>query len=533
MTPLAITMLAMARMPPGALAQTPSTAENPQAALVVISPFVSMPNVGAGHHPKPYFTAQQIAENLTFAEAGRVGGTDNRGNLIWTYAALDLLDSTKVEVRSLMEKKEKSTPIAKRTVLFFIAPNILAGNVCDESCWAWYHAEIKKHSQAMVFGLGIQIHVGSGWDVEAMMRETLPPHQAEAMRSAASIASTIWVRGELTAHVLKNAGVANVDPIGCVSQLLHRNPRLGHILSAGFEHVRKVFPKTADGRGCGNDVKFIDTLGQNCSRWHPGTGHNCTLPPNGTGTMAGYSDQEMDRVRTHCPFACGTCRGRQLRIAMAMPTVLPPGTSAKAKENQETLVRAMNTLLAQNKESVVIAQTKYDSSLLWSENLGQIRHFYDVRKWREFLGGTGASATGFGHDRPFDFFIGGRIHGSMAAISVGVPTVIIPNDYRILELAEVMRLPIIHELDRTNPGTRVEQFFAPTFDPDAFDAHRVDVARKLVAHFAEEGVSLNPEVAELASGVQINGQAAGTGGNIGIGVETRPHLQSSSAREIK
>lgn len=476
-----------------------------EATVLVDSPFIAMPNVEPGHHPRPYYSEYRIADNLTFSEAGDVGGTDNRGNLMWMYAALNLLDSTNVEIRNKVEFG-KNGLYAPNSILFFVAPNILVGNVCEPSCWRWYHDTIRHYTKAMVFGLGIQIRIGKGWNVKAIMGETLPPKQAETMRSAANITSTIWVRGELTAQVLRNAGVTNVDPIGCVSQLLHRNPRLGQILAAGFKHVQKIFPKTADGRGCGDDVKFIDALGYNCSRWQSPSSRNCTLPPNNTMAADTYSAEEMDRVQKHCPYTCGSCYGQQLRIAMAFPTHHADGTDPKAKQNQNTLLRAMNTLLAQNKENVVIAQTRFDWKLVWPENRDQIRHFYDVHKWRQFLGGTGSSATGFGHDRPFDFFIGGRIHGSMAAISVGIPTVVIPNDYRILELAEVMRLPIIRELDPTNPGTSVEQFLAPKFDPDAFNAHRAEVAGKLVDYFAKEGVPLNPEIAELASGTTINEQ---------------------------
>ena len=52
-----------------------------------------------------------------------------------------------------------------------------------------------------------------------------------------------------------------------------------------------------------------------------------------------------------------------------------------------------------------------------------------------------------------DFVIGCRIHGTMAAIAAGKAAWILPTDFRTLEMAQAMKLPMIFgsELDRLNP----------------------------------------------------------------------------------
>ena len=42
-----------------------------------------------------------------------------------------------------------------------------------------------------------------------------------------------------------------------------------------------------------------------------------------------------------------------------------------------------------------------------------------------------------------DFVIGCRIHGTMAAVSAGTASLILPTDFRILEMAQAMKIPMI------------------------------------------------------------------------------------------
>ena len=53
-----------------------------------------------------------------------------------------------------------------------------------------------------------------------------------------------------------------------------------------------------------------------------------------------------------------------------------------------------------------------------------------------------------------DFVVGCRIHGTMAAIAAGKAALILPTDFRTLEMAQAMKLPMIFgsELDRLNPN---------------------------------------------------------------------------------
>lgn len=97
-----------------------------------------------------------------------------------------------------------------------------------------------------------------------------------------------------------------------------------------------------------------------------------------------------------------------------------------------------------------IAQENRDlRHLLWGEGFGQdrveglprdpdhpllaedrTRFFVDERTWREYLA-------------DFDFVVGNRIHGTVAGVLAGVPSLVLPWDSRTSELAEVHGLPSV------------------------------------------------------------------------------------------
>jgi hypothetical protein len=64
---------------------------------------------------------------------------------------------------------------------------------------------------------------------------------------------------------------------------------------------------------------------------------------------------------------------------------------------------------------------------------GRVRFFLDPAPWIEYL-------------RDFDFSFGTRIHGSIAAVLAGTPTVVLAHDSRTLELARYFEIP--HRLVR-------------------------------------------------------------------------------------
>ena len=112
----------------------------------------------------------------------------------------------------------------------------------------------------------------------------------------------------------------------------------------------------------------------------------------------------------------------------------------------------------------------------------QFTYHYDNDAWRK-------------HISTMDVFVSGRIHGAMMAISAGVPTIIIPNDMRLLELAEVMKLPIVRKPLATDDIYSLIKSI--TFDGKAFDHNRAQVARKYKQSFDSFGILMNHIVVGL------------------------------------
>jgi drug/metabolite transporter (DMT)-like permease len=122
-------------------------------------------------------------------------------------------------------------------------------------------------------------------------------------------------------------------------------------------------------------------------------------------------------------------RKEKVKLAIAVPAFQFADVS---------YARVMEKLFSICKEHdcTFFMQANYDQSQLLkyavdSVNEGQIVHFKeDVEVWFEFIS-------------KFDFMVSTRIHGGMSAIVNEVPTIILPTDYRIMELVNAMKLPHI------------------------------------------------------------------------------------------
>ncbi|KAL7528923.1 hypothetical protein ACHAWF_002764, partial [Thalassiosira exigua] len=125
-----------------------------------------------------------------------------------------------------------------------------------------------------------------------------------------------------------------------------------------------------------------------------------------------------------------------LKIGVGLPAL---------HNDRENYAKVMDMLLAvcKNHECHFIAQAPYDKDLLLryaSDNVDKEKVLYfreEVESWFEFA-------------RSLDFVLSTRIHGGMAGITQGVPTIIIPTDLRIFELVNAMKLPHIYFDDATH-----------------------------------------------------------------------------------
>lgn len=103
-------------------------------------------------------------------------------------------------------------------------------------------------------------------------------------------------------------------------------------------------------------------------------------------------------------------------------------------------------------DAIVVLQSTYDRPQLqvrfkkagieW--NTSRIKFFVDVQAWMHEL-------------KQVDFVIGCRIHGTMAAVSAGTASLILPTDFRTLEMAQAMNLPSVF-------GTELNALQVETFN---------------------------------------------------------------------
>lgn len=140
--------------------------------------------------------------------------------------------------------------------------------------------------------------------------------------------------------------------------------------------------------------------------------------------------------------------------------------------NKKQLNEMYFNLLDKYPNAVVFAQHATDLHLLQRKGVPfhRVRFFTtDVEAWREEM-------------KTMDASIGSRIHGSMIALSVGVPVFVIAPDHRVLELVDVMRVPHTDIFDR-----RLLDFDYGTGDSDreVVRAERIEADGK-IAHEEKE-----------------------------------------------
>jgi hypothetical protein len=141
--------------------------------------------------------------------------------------------------------------------------------------------------------------------------------------------------------------------------------------------------------------------------------------------------------------------------------------------NPTMFSRVLNMLarLYQDHDTHIILQEESDAKFLHTDPAaseilkgGRIVHFQHAEQWREYLSDA-------------DLVISSKIHGCMAGISVGTPSIVIPWDIRILELAEAMVIPTLR-LQKIAVGLdRLEQIL-PLVERD-FDRFETSRRQKL------------------------------------------------------
>lgn len=102
-----------------------------------------------------------------------------------------------------------------------------------------------------------------------------------------------------------------------------------------------------------------------------------------------------------------------------------------------------------------------------------------------------------------DVAFGARIHGNMAAISASspIPVFIIAPDYRVLELASVMKIPNTHIYDERlrRENVDIAQMIRDShFNGRKFDENRCRLSKMYVSVFSKYGLNIAPHVRKIS-----------------------------------
>lgn len=174
-----------------------------------------------------------------------------------------------------------------------------------------------------------------------------------------------------------------------------------------------------------------------------------------------------------------------LKIGIGLPAL---------HDDKAKYAKIMNLLLAvcEDHDCHFIEQAGYDKSLLLNYakdkvNVKNVHSFNEgVEPWFQFM-------------HQLDFVVSTRIHGGMAGISNGIPTIVIPTDMRILELINAMKLPSVSFEDAMNKKivSLLELMRAAKKDFIAFETNRIDRLIHYKHMIESVGLRMDPVLVEV------------------------------------
>ena len=172
------------------------------------------------------------------------------------------------------------------------------------------------------------------------------------------------------------------------------------------------------------------------------------------------------------------------------------GIGLPALHNDRTkYAKIMDLLLAvcEDHDCHFIEQAKaYDKSLLLKYAGDKV----DVKNVHNFSEGV---EPWFRFMHQLDFVVSTRIHGGMAGISNGIPTIVIPTDMRILELINAMKVPSISFEDAMNKTfvSLLELMRAAKKDFIAFETNRIDRLIQYKHMIESVGLRMDPLLVDV------------------------------------
>ena len=176
----------------------------------------------------------------------------------------------------------------------------------------------------------------------------------------------------------------------------------------------------------------------------------------------------------------------KMKIGIGLPALII-GRDPQYEEIIDTLLS-----VCEKHDCYFIVQAPYDKPQLL-EYAGdkvdkeKVLHFSEgIEDWFEFM-------------RTLDFVVSTRIHGGMAGIINDIPTIIIPTDYRILELVNAMVLPHISFDDaREKDFTSLAELMAATNkDFKRFEANRRNRLKEYKRMLESIDLEMDPALVDI------------------------------------
>ena len=243
----------------------------------------------------------------------------------------------------------------------------------------------------------------------------------------------VSIRGEFTARVLERFGITNYEITGCPSNFINQAPDFPEMIARKLQAPMRSFITHADEPWPKKDIK--KQTERRLVEW----------TRNGRAVMVQQAVPRMiDYLRQNNPFAAPEV-GPNFEASLAK--TLMPGASMD--EFAEFIAVKMRT-------------------------------YYSVEQWLE-------------DSSRFDFSIGLRLHGNMAAWQSGTPALWITHDSRTQELSDTMGLPNIGIEDfLENCATIEDAWERVEFDPEAYRQRRALLKSRLDSVLQAADIPVRP-----------------------------------------
>lgn len=241
------------------------------------------------------------------------------------------------------------------------------------------------------------------------------------------------IRGDFTAQVLDRFGVQDIEITGCPSNFINDTPNFPEMIADKLRHPMRSFITHADEPWPQKKAK---------------------------------SDVERRLVNW-------TVNGRAMMVQQAVPHVIQ-----YLRQNNRAAVQSKPEEFEKSLAQALMPEMDLDTFRYFISV--QLRTYFSVDQWLE-------------DSSKFDFSVGLRLHGNMAAWQAGTPALWISHDSRTRELAETMALPSISMTDFLDSCETVEDAWNRIeFDPDAYRARRAELKSRLDRVLQASGVAPRP-----------------------------------------